>query len=196
MIKNYLKNKLYKYFVAIISIFFLFLVSFVLMKDGKDIPSYSPMIETNKLQIFGLEMLYIIDDKTFVNLYSEKAYADKISMDVDLINLKLSYNSDENSITAYADKGIYEQQKILKASGNVKGVMENLDFYTKEDGLLTYNYDTGIGSVENGITLIQGENELSSDKAEFNINHNYIMFTDNVTFDYIPEDKNDIIIRN
>ncbi len=196
MIKHYLKNKLYKYFVAIISIFFLFLVSFVLMKDGKDISSYSPMIETNKLQIFGLEMLYIIDDKTFVNLYSEKAYADKISMDVDLINLKLNYNSDENSITTYADKGVYEQQKILKASGNVKGVMENLDFYTKEDGFLTYNYDTGIGSVENGITLIQGENELSSDKAEFNINHNYIMFTDNVTFDYIPENKNNIIIRN
>lgn len=195
MIKRSTKNKIYKIFLYVISLSFILIIIFIILKGNRNDLKYSAMIDTNNLQILGLEMVYIIDDKTYVNLISEKAFANRDTFNVDLHNLKMQYNSKENSVTVYADKGIYESQRILRAKGNIKGVMDNLDFYTKDNGELIYDYKSGTGVINNGITLKQGSNLLNSEKAEFNVNNNYILFVNNVIMEYM-QDSVDIIEGN
>ncbi len=157
------------------------------MKDAGVERPYSALIEENRLKMTGIEMVYVFDNSSYMNLRSESAFADRVSSAVSLEKVSIKYGGRNINLDADADRGTYELQRVLRASGNITGSMNDMEFKAGEDGTLTYDYKDGKGAVENGITLNQGENNIKAGRADFNVNDNYVLFSDNVSVEYFAQ---------
>lgn len=180
MKKKYIKTSI----VIFIGCLFIVLIGVVVMKDiGHEMP-YVARVEENRLKMTGVEMVYIFNESGYMNLRSNVAFVDRASNAVSLDNVSVKYSGKNINLDANADKGIYKLQRVLKVSGNVVGRMNDMGFKAGERGSLTYDYKDGKGRIEHGIIMNQGQNSITAGRADFDVNNNYVLFSDNVKVEY------------
>ena len=65
-----------------------------------------------------IDLLYVIDNNTYVKLKSKHGNVNIIDYNLDLINLDLLYTSKDFAIDAKASRGEYLSQRFLKVYDN------------------------------------------------------------------------------
>lgn len=183
------KKRIKNIFVGLsILIFAIAVITIILRTDDNMVPYKSELLE-NIVSLKDIDLLYVIDNNTYVSLKSKTGSANIINYNFNLQNLNINYKSSDYSINAFADRGSYISQRFVKAYDNITGYMDNMTFKTGADGVLEYDYKTGKGNILNNVTVMQGTNSISSNTASFDVNNSYIFFKDNVTVYYVPEEK-------
>ncbi len=182
-----LKGKIFNILLIISLLIFLLVVFVIFFKEDNDIIPYQSALLKNVVKIEGVDLLYIIDNDTYIKLQSEYGNVNIINYNIDLINLNIVYTGKNFQIDARAEKGQYLSSRFVKAYDNITGYMDNMSFETGTSGILEYDYTAGKGVVKNDVIIHQENNSISSNYVEFDVNNNYIMFRDNVTVDYTPE---------
>lgn len=173
-------------FLVISLLIFAVVVVVIIIREDEDMVPYQSDLLKNIVKMNKIDLLYVIDNNTYVKLKSEHGNVNIIDYNIDLVNLDLTYTSKEFAIDAKASRGEYLSQRFLKAYDNVTGHMDNMTFKTGPAGILEYDYAEGKGIVKNGVTIYQDNNSISSKIVEFDVKNNFIIFKDNVTVDYIP----------
>lgn len=173
-------------FLVISLLIFAIVVIVIIIREDEDMVPYQSDLLKNIVKMKKIDLLYVIDNNTYVKLKSENGNVNIIDYNIDLINLAVTYTSKDFSIDAKAERGEYLSQRFLKAYDNITGYMDNMSFKTGPDGILEYDYAEGKGIVKNGVTIYQDNNSITSKTVEFDVNNNFIIFKDNVTVDYIP----------
>lgn len=151
--------------------------------------SYTAVIKENMLTMQGIKLVYIMDNTSYVNLFSKYGYADRDNNSVALKEVKIEYNGSGVKIDASADNGQYELERFVNVFGNVKGIINDMRFDAGENGTMTYDYKEGKGSVMKGVTIFQGNNSINAGSINFDSKNNFVLFQDNVTVDYIIGSK-------
>lgn len=183
------KKRIINIFVGLsIIIFAIAVITIILRTDDNMVPYKSELLE-NIVTLKGVDLLYIIDNSTYVSLKSKTGSANIVNYNFNLQHLNINYKSPDYSIDAFAERGNYISQRFVKAYDNITGYMDNMTFKTGANGIFEYDYKKGKGNIFNNITVMQGTNSISSDTASFDVNNNYIFFKDNVTVYYVPEER-------
>lgn len=189
MLSSANKRRIFNVFVVLsVLIFAIAMLAVIVRSDEGMIPYKSELLE-NIVTLDDIDLLYIIDNDTYVSLKSKTGSANIVNYNFNLYKLNLNYNSSNYSINAFADRGNYTSQRFIKAYDNITGFMDNMTFKTGVNGILEYDYKTGKGNIFNDVLVKQGENSITSNKAFFDVNNNYIFFKDNVTVYYVPKKK-------
>ncbi len=156
----------------------------VILREDTANMSYLTAIESNKLIITGLDYGYLNAEDSFIRIISDLAYADILANKFKLEDIDISFNNEQINVDARAERGSYTLNKILEATGNLKGSLNDLNFITKENGNIVYNYETSKGSILNGLEVSQGENMIYSDAVFFDGANDFFFFKDNVIVNY------------
>lgn len=172
-------------FVILLMVFFIALVSVIFFKSGPPIEAYNSVLKENMIVMNGIKMLYLVDNDSYVNLASKTGYADMDNNSVAMRDVNIEYNGKDVKVDAVADSGNYELDRIVRVYGNVKGVINDMEFDAGENGTMIYDYQSGKGEVLEGITIYQGQNSIQAKSINFDSNETYILFQDNVSVDYI-----------
>lgn len=173
-------------FLVISLLIFAVVVVVIIIREDEDMVPYQSDLLKNIVKMKEIDLLYVIDNNTYVKLKSKQGNVNIIDYNIDLINLGLTYTSKDFMIDASALRGEYLSQRFLKAYDNITGHMDNMTFKTGPDGILEYDYTEGKGVVKNGVTIYQDNNSISSKIVEFDVKNNFIIFKDNVTVNYMP----------
>ena len=182
------KKRIINILIAISVLIFAIVIITVLLRNDDDMVLYKSELLENIVTLKEVDLLYVIDNNTYVSLKSKTGNANILNYNFNLQKLNVLYKGSDYTINAYADKGDYISQRFVKAYDNITGYMDNMTFYTGKDGILEYDYKTGRGKILNNIFVMQGENSISSKTVAFDVNKNYIFFKDNVTVYYVPEE--------
>ena len=156
----------------------------VILKEDTATLTYIKAIESNKLIITGLDYGYLNAEDSFIRIISDLAYADIIANKFKLEDIDISFDNKIIKVNAKAERGSYTLNKILEASGNLNGSLNDLNFTTKKNGNIVYNYDTGKGSILNSLEVTQGENMIYSNSVFFDSVNDFFLFKDNVIVNY------------
>lgn len=181
------KKRIINIFITLSILIFLIAVVVIILRDNDDMVTYKSELLENIVNLENIDLLYLIDNNTYVSLKSKSGSANIVSYNFNLKDLNINYKGSEYSINAFADKGSYISQRFIKAYDNITGSMDNMTFYTGKNGILEYDYKEGKGHILNDVFVSQGPNSISSDTVSFDVNNNYIFFKDNVTVTYVPE---------
>lgn len=173
-------------FLVISLLIFAVVVVVIIIREDEDMVPYQSDLLKNIVKMKNIDLLYVIDNNTYVKLKSKQGNVNIINHNISLVNLDVTYTSKDFSIDAKASKGRYLSKRFLKAYDNVTGHMDNMTFKTGPAGVLEYDYAAGKGIVKNGVTIYQDNNSISSKIVEFDVKNNFIIFKDNVTVNYIP----------
>ncbi len=173
-------------FLVISLLIFAVVIVVIIVREDEDMVPYQSDLLKNIVKIKTVDLLYVIDNNTYIKLKSEHGNVNIIDYNIALINLDLIYTGKDFVIDAKAARGEYLSQRFLKAYDNITGHMDNMSFQTGPEGILEYDYTVGKGVVKNGVTLYQESNSISSKTVEFDVKNNFIIFKDNVTVNYIP----------
>ncbi len=182
--KGFLKNRALLWAGLCLGVVFIALFIYIVLKPHQVVVPYKAVLQQNKLNVKGLEFKYILSGDAYANLLSTTAYVDILDNSVDLDNLSLEYVSTTMTLNANADNGSYSNERYLEATGNIKGTVDGIDFYTDVDGKLEYDYIEGVGEITNGIYLHYDNSSIFSKSASFDYTKNYVYFKDNVTVIY------------
>lgn len=175
-------------FIVISVLIFVAVIVMIFWKNDDVVVTYESAIKQNVLNIEDLLLTYVIDNSSYFKLTSKKGDAAINNYFVNLNNLNLYYSGSSFSIDAQADKGKYELQRKISAYGNIYGKMDNMTFEAGTNGIIEYDYIDGKGIIKNGVTMYQGNNNIKSNKAEFNVKDNFVLFKDNVSVEYSSEE--------
>ncbi len=156
----------------------------VILREDTANMSFITAIESNKLIITGLDYGYLNEENSFIRIISDLAYADIIANRFKLEDIDISFKNNKIKVDAEAERGSYTINKILEATGNLNGSLNDLDFTTKKDGNIVYNYETSKGSILNGLEVKQGKNMIYSDSVFFDSVNDFFYFKDNVVVNY------------
>ncbi len=180
------RSRITNIFLVISLLVFSTVVFIVFIREHGDMVPYQSDLLKNIVKMQDVDLLYVIDNATYVKLKSKHGNINIIDYNVDLIDIDVTYISKDFLIDVQAEKGEYLAQRFLKVYDNITGYMDNMSFKTEPTGILEYDYIEGKGIVKNGVTIYQDSNSISSKIVEFDVNNNFIMFKENVTVDYIP----------
>ncbi len=180
------RRRIINVFLVISLLIFAFVVVVIIIREDEDMVPYQSDLLKNIVKMKEIDLLYVIDNNTYVKLKSKQGNVNIIDYNIDLVNLDLTYTGKDFSIDARAARGEYIAQRFLKAYDNITGHMDNMTFKTGTAGVLEYDYTEGKGIVKNGVTIYQDNNSISSKIVEFDVKNNFIIFKDNVTVDYTP----------
>lgn len=180
------RRRISNVFLVISLLIFAVVIVVIIIREDKDMVPYQSDLLKNIVKMKEIDLLYVIDNNTYVKLKSKQGNVNIIDYNIDLVNLDVTYTSKDFSIDAKASRGEYLSQRFLKAYDNVTGHMDNMTFKTGPAGIFEYDYAEGKGIVKNGVTIYQDNNSISSKIVEFDVKNNFIIFKDNVTVDYIP----------
>ena len=156
----------------------------VILREDTANMSYLTAIESNKLIITGLDYGYLNAEDSFIRIISDLAYADILTNKFKLEDLDISFDNKKINVDAKAERGSYTLNKVLEATGNLNGSLNDLNFTSKKDGNIIYYYETGKGSILNGLEVSQGENMIYSDAVFFDSVNDFFFFKDNVIVNY------------
>ena len=156
----------------------------VILREDTANMSFITAIESNKLIITGLDYGYLNEENSFIRIISDLAYADIIANRFKLEDIDISFKNNKIKVDAEAERGSYTINKILEATGNLNGSLNDLDFTTKKDGNIVYNYETSKGFILNGLEVKQGKNMIYSDSVFFDSVNDFFYFKDNVVVNY------------
>lgn len=159
-------------------------IMIVIFREDTANMSYITAIESNKLIITGLDYGYLNAENSFIRIISDLAYADILANRFKLEDVDINFSNKEIKVDAEAERGSYTLNKILEATGDLNGSLNDLDFTTKKNGNLVYNYETNKGSILNGLEVRQGENMIYSDSVFFDSVNDFFFFKDNVIVNY------------
>ncbi len=85
----------------------------------------------------------------------------------------------KEDITIHADEALYEKQKQIEATGNVI-IQKNDGGSVLMTNVLKYDVDKELAEFLDGVTLIEGDDTLTSDRGEYNDGDDIAVFTGNV----------------
>lgn len=180
------KLRIYNVLLFLSLLIFLIVIMVVFIREDKDMVPYRSDLLKNIVKLNEVDLIYIIDNNTFVKLKAKTGDVDIIDYNIDMKHVDVLYTGKDFVINAQAERGEYLSQRFLKAYDNITGHMDNMTFKTGSEGFLEYDYIEGRGEVKNGVTITQDNNSISSKSIAFDIKNNFIIFKDNVTVDYIP----------
>ncbi len=176
------RRRIINVFLVISLLIFAVVIVVIIIREDEDMVPYQSDLLKNIVKMKEIDLLYVIDNNTYVKLKSKHGNVNIIDYNLDLINLDLLYTSKDFAIDAKASRGEYLSQRFLK-------VYDNITFTTGPSGILEYDYTEGKGIVKNGVTIYQDNNAISSKIVEFDANNNFIIFKDNVTVEYKPSQE-------
>ncbi len=156
----------------------------VILREDTATMSYITAIESNKLIITGLDYGYLNAKDSFIRIISDLAYADILANKFKLEDIDISFDNTKLKVNAEAERGSYTLNKILEASGDLNGTLNDFSFTTNKNGNLVYYYKTSKGSILNGLEVKQGENMIYSDSVFFDGANDFFFFKDNVIVNY------------
>lgn len=183
------RRRIINVFLVISLLIFAVVIVVIIIREDEDMVPYQSDLLKNIVKMKEIDLLYVIDNNTYVKLKSKHGNVNIIDYNLDLINLDLLYTSKDFAIDAKASRGEYLSQRFLKVYDNITGHMDNMTFTTGPSGILEYDYTEGKGIVKNGVTIYQDNNAISSKIVEFDANNNFIIFKDNVTVEYKPSQE-------
>ncbi len=181
------RKRIFNVGLIISILIFLIVIIVIFFKEHDQLVPYQSELLKNVVNLSDVDLLYVIDNTTYVSLKSKSGRANIKTHNFELQNISLKYSRKDYNIDASAEHGIYTEQRYIKAYDNVTGYMDNMTFVSGKNGILEYDYKDGTGIVTNGVVVTQGLNSITSDSLSFDVNNNYIFFKDNVTVNYKPE---------
>jgi LPS export ABC transporter protein LptC len=150
--------------------------------DGeKTVTGYVP--PSNVFEIGDFEMLTGREGGNY-RLTASRASFNRLENIAELDNIVIKYDEGEVEVSAKADKGFYLENRYLVAEGNIDGTSGDLAFKTDESGILNYDLELSVGTVENNVTFIQGNNLIKADKAVMDLKSGLTEFKGNVSVSY------------
>ena len=183
------KLRIYNVLLFLSLLIFLIVIIVVFVREDKGMVPYRSDLLKNIVKLNEVDLVYIIDNDTFVKLKAKTGDVDIIDYNIDMEQVDVLYTGKDFVIDAQAERGKYLSQRFLKAYDNITGYMDNMTFKTGSNGILEYDYVKGRGQVKNGVTISQDNNSISSKSMLFDVKNNFIIFKDNVTVDYIPSQE-------
>ena len=165
------RRRIINVFLVISLLIFAVVIVVIIIREDEDMVPYQSDLLKNIVKMKEIDLLYVIDNNTYVKLKSKHGNVNIIDYNLDLINLDLLYTSKDFAIDAKASRGEYLSQRFLKVYDNITGHMDNMTFTTGPSGILEYDYTEGKGIVKNGVTIYQDNNAISSKIVEFDANN-------------------------
>lgn len=148
---------------------------------SKTVSGYVP--PSNVFEISDFEMLTGREGGNY-RLIASKASFNRLENIAELDDILIIYDEGEVEVSASADKGFYLENRYLVAEGNIDGTSGDLVFSTDEKGILNYDLELSVGTVENNVTFIQGNNLIKADKAVMDLKSGLTEFKGNVSVSY------------
>lgn len=133
--------------------------------------------------------LMIIDNLTLdrnlhpdgkIKVSANIAYVDRNSESVKLENCYISYEKNEKNIYVEAKDCLYIEDKSIVLKKNIKGKINDVVFFSKENGIFEFFINDGYGNIKNGVSIIKNGNSISANTLNIYKRSKELFFDGNV----------------
>lgn len=115
-----------------------------------------------------------------IKVSASVAYVDRNSESVKLENCYINYEKDDKNIYVEASDCLYIEDKSLLLKKNIKGKINDLVFFSKENGIFEFFIDDGYGNIKNGVSIIKNGNSINANTLDIYRQSKELFFGGNV----------------
>ena len=155
-------------FIVFISACFVALFVFVIVSGKVDERAEPLRLPDNRIVIEGAHIIRSYADG-YMELTADTAYYDKNTDTLTFSAFDLAHKTNSINVTAIADTGIYVPGISFQATGNIKGLYNNMSYQSGDNGRLYYDFVKGLGNMTGSdLLFVQDGSNIRASRVQYN----------------------------